>query len=297
MQVIILNHPGQINAGYAPVLDCHTSHIACKFRDLLEKIDRRSGKKLDDNPAFIKSGDAAIVEMVPQKPMCVEPFADYAPLGRFAVRDMRQTVAVGVIKSVKKRDSGQGKVTKAAQKAAGKKGKWRQALGCGTQPAEEICAALFASGRFRASNLSILLSSSDHKLPIAATCLSNWIFFIINNCTKQFTNYFVDVSAMFICHNAAVGVSSQLSAVYFPSSFNSAVVAYSRCSHAVSRCWLEYCLCIEQELSCFRSRPLLHIWRLVERTAHRKEFRRKRVDFHCTLMPLWSAFVWNYQFS
>jgi len=116
-QVIILNHPGQINAGYAPVVDCHTSHIACKFRDLVEKIDRRSGKKLEDNPANVKSGDAAIVDMVPQKPMCVEPFAEYAPLGRFAVRDMRQTVAVGVIKSVKKRDGGQGKVTKAAQKA------------------------------------------------------------------------------------------------------------------------------------------------------------------------------------
>jgi elongation factor 1-alpha len=116
-QVIVMNHPGQINAGYAPVVDCHTSHIACKFRELLEKIDRRSGKKIEDNPASIKTGDAAIVEMVPQKPMCVETFAEYAPLGRFAVRDMRQTVAVGVIKSVKKREGGQGKVTKAAQKA------------------------------------------------------------------------------------------------------------------------------------------------------------------------------------
>jgi len=57
-------------------------------------------------------GDAAIVKMIPSKPMCVEAFTDYPPLGRFAVRDMRQTVAVGVIKSVVKADLGKGKVTK-----------------------------------------------------------------------------------------------------------------------------------------------------------------------------------------
>merc|ERR1712045_70607 len=118
-QVIILNHPGQINAGYAPVLDCHTAHIACKFTELKEKIDRRSGKKLEDNPKFVKSGDAAIAVLTPQKPMCVEAFSDYQPLGRFAVRDMRQTVAVGVIKAVEKKDVA-GKTTKSAVKA-GKK--------------------------------------------------------------------------------------------------------------------------------------------------------------------------------
>uniref|UniRef100_A0A668VLG2 Elongation factor 1-alpha n=1 Tax=Oreochromis aureus TaxID=47969 RepID=A0A668VLG2_OREAU len=116
-QVIILNHPGQISAGYAPVLDCHTAHIACKFAELKEKIDRRSGKKLEDNPKSLKSGDAAIVDMIPGKPMCVESFSEYPPLGRFAVRDMRQTVAVGVIKGVEKKVSTTGKVTKSAQKA------------------------------------------------------------------------------------------------------------------------------------------------------------------------------------
>ena len=85
-QVIVLNHPGQVGAGYAPVLDCHTAHIACKFSELLEKIDRRTGKSIENAPKFVKSGDAAIVKMVPSKPMCVESFADYPPLGRFAVR-------------------------------------------------------------------------------------------------------------------------------------------------------------------------------------------------------------------
>merc|ERR1712215_626973 len=105
-QVIVLNHPGQICAGYSPVLDCHTAHIACKFSELKEKIDRRSGKKMEDNPKFVKSGDAAIAVLTPSKPMCVEAFSKYPPLGRFAVRDMRQTVAVGVIKSVNKKEGG-----------------------------------------------------------------------------------------------------------------------------------------------------------------------------------------------
>ena len=96
--VIVLNHPGQIGAGYSPVLDCHTAHIACKFAELESKIDRRTGTVTEQGPKAIKSGDAAIVKMVPSKPMCVEAFTDYPPLGRFAVRDMRQTVAVGVIK-------------------------------------------------------------------------------------------------------------------------------------------------------------------------------------------------------
>jgi len=99
-QVIILDHPNRIMAGYTPVLDCHTAHIACKFNALLTLIDKRTGKKTEDNPKFYKSGQAGIVEMIPSKPLCVESYSEYPPLGRFAVRDMRKTVAVGVIKSV-----------------------------------------------------------------------------------------------------------------------------------------------------------------------------------------------------
>ena len=103
-QVIIMNHPGQISNGYAPVLDCHTAHIACKFKEITQKIDRRTGKVIEENPKSIKNGDASIVKLEPSKPMCVEAFTEYPPLGRFAVRDMRQTVAVGVIKKVETKE-------------------------------------------------------------------------------------------------------------------------------------------------------------------------------------------------
>ena len=113
-QVIVLNHPNKIQAGYTPVLDCHTSHIACKFEKLLSRIDRRTGKEAEAEPKEIKNQEAAIVLLVPQKGMVVETFNEYPPLGRFAVRDMKQTVAVGVIKSVEKK-SADTKKTKSAE--------------------------------------------------------------------------------------------------------------------------------------------------------------------------------------
>ena len=103
-QVIVLNHPGQIHNGYSPVFDCHTAHVACKFNKIRSKIDKRTGTVIEEFPASLKTGDAALVEVVPLKPMVVEKFSQYPPLGRFAIRDMKQTVAVGVIKDVEKKE-------------------------------------------------------------------------------------------------------------------------------------------------------------------------------------------------
>jgi len=105
------------------VLDCHTAHIACKFAEILTKVDRRSGKEIEAAPKMIKSGDAAIVKLIPSKPMCVESFAEFPPLGRFAVRDMRQTVAVGVVKETTKKVAGKPGEAKKEAKAAAKGGK------------------------------------------------------------------------------------------------------------------------------------------------------------------------------
>lgn len=102
-QVVIMNHPGHIEAGYTPVLDCHTAHIACRFDEIQAKIERRTGTVTEQSPSSIRNGDSALVVLKPTKPMCVEQFADYPPLGRFAVRDMKQTVAVGVIKQTKRK--------------------------------------------------------------------------------------------------------------------------------------------------------------------------------------------------
>jgi len=97
-QIIVMDHPNKILPGYTPVLDCHTAHIACRFDKLEKLMDKKTGKIIEANPRYLLPGQVAIVDMIPTKPMCVETFKDYPPLGRFSVRDMKRLVAVGVVK-------------------------------------------------------------------------------------------------------------------------------------------------------------------------------------------------------
>jgi len=102
-QIIVIYHPTAVAAGYTPVLHYHTGQIACKFTELLKKMDPRSGQVVEEKPTFLKTGDAALVRMEPLLPIAVETFTDFEELGRFAVRDMGTTVAAGIIKEITKK--------------------------------------------------------------------------------------------------------------------------------------------------------------------------------------------------
>ena len=92
-QIIVLNHPSVITVGYTPVFHIHTAQVACQITEIVTA--QRAGKKLEDL-SFIKNGDNAIVKVRPSKPLVIESAKDFPPLGRFAIRDMGQTVAAGV---------------------------------------------------------------------------------------------------------------------------------------------------------------------------------------------------------
>jgi elongation factor 1-alpha len=95
-QVVVLQHPGVITVGYTPVFHCHTSQTACTFLELTSKLDPATGQPEAEKPDFIKTGDAAIVQIKPTKPMVMEEAKNIPPMGRFAIRDMGQTVAAGL---------------------------------------------------------------------------------------------------------------------------------------------------------------------------------------------------------
>jgi len=95
-QIVILQHPSAVTVGYTPVFHCHTTQTACTFVELRKKLDPRTGQTKEENPTFLKSGDAAIVQIKPTKPMVIEDVKAIPQLGRFAIRDMGSTIAAGM---------------------------------------------------------------------------------------------------------------------------------------------------------------------------------------------------------
>jgi elongation factor 1-alpha len=95
-QIMVLNHPSVITKGYTPVFHCFTAQVACRFEEIQKKLDPKTGQVKEENPDFIKTGDAAIVKIIPTRPMVIESSKKIPQLGRFAIRDMGQTVAAGV---------------------------------------------------------------------------------------------------------------------------------------------------------------------------------------------------------
>lgn len=102
-QIIVIYHPTAVAAGYTPVLHYHTGQVACRFVELIKKLDPRTGQTVEEKPSFLKTGDGALVRFEPLHPIAVETYKEFPELGRFAVRDMGTTVAAGVVKEITKK--------------------------------------------------------------------------------------------------------------------------------------------------------------------------------------------------
>ena len=102
-QVVVMQHPSVITAGYTPVFHAHTAQVACTIESIDQKLDPASGEVAEEDPDFIQSGDAAVITVRPQKPLSIEPSGDIPELGSFAVRDMGQTIAAGKVLEVNER--------------------------------------------------------------------------------------------------------------------------------------------------------------------------------------------------
>ncbi len=99
-QIIVIWHPTAVAQGYTPVIHAHTAQVAAKFTSLVKKLDQKTSAVIEDKPKFLKKNEAAIVELSPIQKMCLEKYELFPEMGRFAVRDMGRTVAVGIVKEI-----------------------------------------------------------------------------------------------------------------------------------------------------------------------------------------------------
>ncbi len=99
-QIIVIHHPTAMAPGYTPVMHCHTAQVAATITAFESKIDPATGGTSEENPKFLKVGDAAIVTIKPVRPTCIETFQEFPEMGRFALRDMGATIAAGVVKEI-----------------------------------------------------------------------------------------------------------------------------------------------------------------------------------------------------
>jgi elongation factor 1-alpha len=102
-QIVVMQHPSVITAGYTPVFHAHTAQVACTIESIDQKLDPSSGDVKEEDPDYIQAGDAAVVTVRPQKPLSIEPASEIPQLGSFAIRDMGQTIAAGKVLSVDER--------------------------------------------------------------------------------------------------------------------------------------------------------------------------------------------------
>lgn len=95
-QIIVLNHPTVITAGYTPVFHVHTAQVACQFISLEKKMNAATGEVIQEKPDMLKAGDAAIIKVRPTKPLSLEKLKEIPHMARFAIRDAGNTVAAGI---------------------------------------------------------------------------------------------------------------------------------------------------------------------------------------------------------
>ncbi len=95
-QIVVLNHPTVMTAGYTPVFHIHTAQVACQITAIKKKLNPATGETVAENPDFVKNGDAAVIQITPIHPLVIEKQSDIPQMARFAIRDSGRTVAAGM---------------------------------------------------------------------------------------------------------------------------------------------------------------------------------------------------------
>jgi elongation factor 1-alpha len=101
-QVQVMNHPGELKAGYCPIAFVRTGRSACRMSEIKWKIGKETGGQKAESPASLKSGEVAEIVMQPQQPFVVDSFKSCEGLGRIAIMEGNSVVMLGKVTKVER---------------------------------------------------------------------------------------------------------------------------------------------------------------------------------------------------
>jgi len=100
VQVRVLEHPGELKAGYCPIAYVRTGHSAVKMTKINWKVGKETGNQKVEDPVSLKSNEMAECVFVPQQPLVVDTFKNCEGLGRVAIMEGASVIMLGKVVSV-----------------------------------------------------------------------------------------------------------------------------------------------------------------------------------------------------
>jgi len=102
VQVQVMNHPGELKAGYTPIAFVRTSRSAVRMTKINWKIGKETGGSKAEDPANLKAGEVAEVVFEPQQPFVVDSFKNCEGLGRIAIMEGNTVVMLGKVTKIER---------------------------------------------------------------------------------------------------------------------------------------------------------------------------------------------------
>jgi elongation factor 1-alpha len=91
-EIMVVNHPSGIRAGYSPHIHVHQAAMPCTITEIVSAHDANGEEKRVTGENRLTNGDTAIVWITPHKPLVIESASKFSRLGSFVLRDGRTAI-------------------------------------------------------------------------------------------------------------------------------------------------------------------------------------------------------------
>jgi len=99
-QIRVLEHPGELKAGYCPIAFVRTGRSAVRMTGINWKVGKETGNQKLEAPISLKSNEMAEAIFEPQQPFVVDTFKNCEGLGRVALMEGASVIMLGKVVTV-----------------------------------------------------------------------------------------------------------------------------------------------------------------------------------------------------